>query len=345
MTRNFFLSAAAILPLTLMACGNSATNTAGQDNATRQLMQASPANDLEQALINGLSAEYPEDKPGIVVTVTKGDEVAAEIALGKANWEFDIDWTVDTTNTLYSTTKSMVVMALLELQRQGQLDMNDSVTDYLDDFPTYDHDITLAHLASHTSGLYEDEVLIPLLGVGLSDIPLTLDEMYELVLNQSVLSHQPGTYFSYSDTAMRVLARVIEKISGQSFSEAMDTLLFTPANMDTAYISAREPVRSKGRASSYYPEPMENRDETKEAYKILGTLVESSGDGAAVGTIQDFAAYLLYLRSEAPEGGQRIDPLVQPVEYAPGLIGDYRWSMVVSQYKGYDVYSHGGLYG
>ena len=348
--RRGVLTTAAVAGLSVFGTAQAgAMQAAASTSADIAAQSSSPAQSSSRALARAFDrlfdGTYGGDRPGLIAAVTRGEELLGVFPYGKANWEFGEDWAADVRYTFYSTTKSMVVLALIELERQGKLSLDDDMRVHLPDFPAYDEPITLRHLASHTSGLYQDEILVTLAGLGVADEPASIDELYGLTKRQKKLSHRPGAMFSYSDTAMRLLARIIEKASGKAFEDAMHELVFEPAGMKTAYVARTEPLRTKRRASTYLRAGEGVGPNGGEAFSVLGVFVESSGDGASVGTIMDYVAYLGYLRSKAPEGGRRIDALAAPVVHGPGLGGVYRLSLEAPTHRGLTYYTHGGLYG
>ena len=277
--RRGVLTTAAAAGLSVFGAAQAGAMQAAASSAT-PAASSSPA--LTRAFDRLFEETYGGDRPGLIAAVTRGEDLLGVFPYGKANWEFGEDWTSDVRYTFYSTTKSMVVLALIELERQGKLSLDDDMRVHLPDFPAYDEPITLRHLASHTSGLYQDEILVTLAGLGVSDRPASIDELYGLTKRQKKLSHRPGAMFSYSDTALRLLARIIEKASGEKFETAMHELVFRPAGMKTAYVARTEPLRTKRRASTYLRAGEGVGPNGGEAFSVLGVFVESSGDGASV---------------------------------------------------------------
>jgi len=283
--------------------------------------------------------------PGAIVAVLKDGDVVHLKGYGFANREFDVPWDPTVLYTFFSVTKSMTASAMLLLQDRGKISLDDEIQKYLEDFPRFPDSITIRHLLTHTSGLHEDETLIHLVGTGAAYTPISLDELYELTKKQPRLSFKPGSYWYYCDTGLRVAARIIEKVTGKPFEEAMRELLFEPAGMKTASIKNYEPSYFPRQASSYaldtHPRPNPGRD----AVDLLGIIVETSGDGAANGSMWDFIQYARFLSSNISPGRSLIERLAQPVFYRSGVHGAYRTCVVVEKHRGLEVIQHGGLYG
>ena len=297
-------------------------------------------------LIDSLNRPYSAPRmPGAIIAVVQGDEPVFLKGYGLASREFDVPWDPTIIYTFFSTTKSMTSAAILTAADRGLLSLDDDIRKYLLDFPAFPDRITIRQLLNHTSGLWEDEELVTYLGAGASTFPITNDEMYELAKRQPALSFKPGTSNYYNDAGMRYAARILEKVTGKRFAEAMKELVFDPAGMSTARIKPYEPMWFHRQAPSY------DLDRTQQLYPDIGAVIvggvmtETSGDGAGSGSMLDYLHYARYLRQKTPSGRSMIERLVDPVEYHPGVAAPYRFGMRVIRYRGITVYEHGGLYG
>ncbi|MBM3853629.1 MAG: beta-lactamase family protein [Verrucomicrobia bacterium] len=283
--------------------------------------------------------------PGGIVAVLHAGKVIHLRGYGFANREFEVPWDPTIRYTFFSMTKSMTASAMLRLQEQGRVSLDDPIQKHLTDFPTLEHTITIRHLLTHTSGLHEDESLIHLVGTGAAYGPITLDELYELGKRQSRLAYKPGSYMCYSDTGLRLSARIIEKVTGRSFQEAMQDLVFKPAGMTTAGIKPYEPSFYPRQAASYDLGGEPRPDPAQDAVNVLGIIVETSGDGAGTGSMYDLIQYARFLEARGAQGRSRVETLADPIYYRNGVCGPYRMSVAVSNHRGLRVIRHGGLYG
>jgi CubicO group peptidase (beta-lactamase class C family) len=289
--------------------------------------------------------------PGAIIAVLQQDELVFLKGYGSANREFQIPWDPEIRYTFFSTTKSMTCLALFELQRQGKLRIDDPLQRHLPEFPRFDQPITIRHLLNHSSGLWQDEGALHLAGMGASYNPITLDELYALNLRQKRLPYAPGSNFYYNDAGMRIAARVVERVTGLTFAQAMQQLVFKPAAMHSAVIKHFEPQYYPRQASTYITPPIGGEpsmplpDLRHDALRIGGIILETSGDGAGMGTIRDFVAYARHLTRNKPDGKTLLDDLVQPVLLHPQLESSYRYGMSHHKHRGFAVFSHGGLYG
>lgn len=315
--------------------------------------EAEPAHAAGVAELNGLAARVDAlnarftkpGMPGAIVAVIHRDRVLHLKGYGLANREFGVPWDSKTRYTFFSTTKPMVATAFLRLADAGRVSLDSPVSDWLPDFPRFESPITIRHLLTHTSGLWQDEQAMLVAATNVSYDPVSLEEMSALQVRQPALAHKPGRDYYYNDGGMRLAARVLEAVTGKTFREAMREWVFVPAGMRSADTKPFEPMFFPNEASTYLMDRT-NGDDTAGAAIRVGTVVpETSGDGAGVGTIEDLVSFARYL-SRIPESGPSLlSRLTAPVEYRPGLWGAYRMCMDTTFHRGMRVFFHFGFYG
>ena len=157
---------------------------------------------------------------------------------------------------LYSMTKPLVGVAILQLYQEGRLTLGDPVAAYLPEFADMKvlenaelvpakRPITLHDLLTHTAGLsyhflLDDPVAEQYASAGLHDnwtvqaTGISLARYVERLASMP-LRAQPGTQWCYSE-AMNVLGRVVEVVSGQQFGAFLDDRIIKPLGMvDTGF--------------------------------------------------------------------------------------------------------------
>jgi CubicO group peptidase (beta-lactamase class C family) len=128
-----------------------------------------------------------------------------------------------------SVSKQFTAAAILKLEEQGKLKVEDLIGTYFKDVPTDKHLITLHQLLTHTAGFVHD--------VGESDFDqIPTDEYFKRALNSTLL-FTPGKKFEYTNVGYSILARIIELVSGQSYENYLQEHLFKPSGMKyTGYL-------------------------------------------------------------------------------------------------------------
>jgi CubicO group peptidase (beta-lactamase class C family) len=181
-----------------------------------------------------------------VVLIARGDKILFRKGYGMANYELGVPNTPDTKFRIASLTKSFTVAAIVMLQEKGRLRFEDRLDKFLPGFPRADR-ITLLHLLTHRSGVAE-----PDFGAIFSR-RVTPDELIATFKDKPPLS-EPGKEEHYSNAGFALLARVVEKASGQPYGKFLRDHIFKPLGMDdTGYFDEAEIVPK--RASGYAPGP------------------------------------------------------------------------------------------
>lgn len=129
-----------------------------------------------------------------------------------------------------SNTKQFTAAAVLLLQEQGKLSVDDPVAKYFPEL-TRAREITLRMLLSHTSG-YQDDF-------PQDYIPLTMqkDVAPDYITNnwaQKPLDYEPGTKWQYSNTGFIILGRIVEKVSGQPYLDFVQQHVLRPVGIEDA---------------------------------------------------------------------------------------------------------------
>jgi CubicO group peptidase (beta-lactamase class C family) len=154
--------------------------------------------------------------------------------------------TGDTVYEIGSVTKQFTAAAVLRLQEQGRLSLDDELTTHLPAYPTRGHRVTLRRLLDHTSGI-KGYTEIPEFGA-LAPRTLPRDSLVAL-FSARPFDFAPGEAMVYNNSAFFLLGLVIEKVSGVPYATFVQRELFDRAGMpDSRYCSntALVPRRAHG---------------------------------------------------------------------------------------------------
>lgn len=126
-----------------------------------------------------------------------------------------------------SMTKAFTAAAIMQLQEAGKLHIDDPVEKYIIDYP-YEK-VKLYDLLTHTSGIpnltnFPDYI-------STMDIRISVSENIAKFKDKP-LEFEPGSQFNYSNSGYILLGAVIEKVSGQSYSQYIKEHILTPLGMD-----------------------------------------------------------------------------------------------------------------
>lgn len=272
--------------------------------------------------IDALMRDYSGNVPGGSVLVVRDDKVVFAKGFGLANIEEKTAASAQTHYRLASVTKQFTAAAILTLQEQGRLSLDDSVRKHLPSLPPYADAITIRQLLTHSSGLIDYEDIIP------EGTTKQLKDVDVLRLLES--SHPtyftPGSGYRYSNTGYALLALIIERASGKTFPHFLRESIFVPIGMKTAVAHEEGITSVPNRAYGY------SREGERWARTDQSLTSAVLGDGGIYASLDDLAQWL-----RALDRGKFAEATVPRVNTATaGTRYGYGWRIAG------DVVSHTG---
>ncbi|MFT3823978.1 MAG: serine hydrolase domain-containing protein [Chitinophagaceae bacterium] len=168
--------------------------------------------------------------PGAAVAVVKKGKPVFEGYYGLANMEDSIPVTNQSVFEIASISKQFTCAAILLLQQDGKLSVNDKVSKYLDSLPDAWSNITIRQLMNHTSGLRDDWEE----GSGYFYENYTDEKMFA-AQKKYPLRFAPGDQFNYSSGPFD-LGLIIKKVTGQTYAQFMQQRVFKVLGMNATSI-------------------------------------------------------------------------------------------------------------
>ena len=111
------------------------------------------AQNLEQQVDEILSEQYERQGPGAAALIYKDGDVIYRKGFGYANIELDVKMKPEHVFEIGSITKQFTAIAILMLEEQGKLKVEDDITKFIPDYPSNGKSITIHQLLNHTSGI------------------------------------------------------------------------------------------------------------------------------------------------------------------------------------------------
>jgi CubicO group peptidase (beta-lactamase class C family) len=185
--------------------------------------------------------------PGMSLVVVKNDSIIYSKGFGWADQPRKIRATPETVYHWWSITKIVTAIAILQLQEQGKLHLDDPVSKFLPFFkvqylsPT-SKTITIRNLLNHSSGI-PDPVFKIMRWIHHEGEPnLNQTALVEKVLPDfSKLTFEPGTDTRYTNIGYMVLGAIIEKVTNQTYENYIRQNILQPLGMDhTDFIYTKE---------------------------------------------------------------------------------------------------------
>jgi CubicO group peptidase (beta-lactamase class C family) len=143
--------------------------------------------------------------PGCAAAVSLNGDVVFEKAFGLADMEHNVPNTTQTIFESGSVAKQFTAAALVLLQQDGKLSIDDPVRKYISELPDYGSPLTIRHLLNHTSGLRDWGSVMSLTGAGRGERVVSQDLAFDVITHQRALDFTPGAEYSYSNnTRIRI---------------------------------------------------------------------------------------------------------------------------------------------
>jgi CubicO group peptidase (beta-lactamase class C family) len=186
---------------------------------------------LEKSIDSLMLTQYKPDGTGAVALVSKKGEVIYKKAFGLANFELNVPMSTDMVFEIASMTKQFTATAILMLEEEGKLSVNDDITKYID-FPTRDK-ITIHMLLNHTAGL-RDLQMMDYISFSCGKREFKPVEYIERFKQEPVL-FKPGEKWDYNNPGYFLLGYIIEKVSGLKYETFIQQRIFDPLQMTQSY--------------------------------------------------------------------------------------------------------------
>jgi CubicO group peptidase (beta-lactamase class C family) len=205
-----------VLPVLLLLFGCSRGKVATESRHDSVLL----------AISDYLEWEGENGFDGVVLVKTPGNDPLIR-SFGYAYEEQQVPNSPETAFDIGSITKQFTAAAILKLQMQGKLNVDDSIGSYLPSLPADKRGITFHQLLTHTAGLPTD--------VGSDTEVVTRDVLISRLFEVPLVS-TPGSGYHYSHAGYNLLGLLIEGIAGTDYESFLREFLFKPAHMhNTGY--------------------------------------------------------------------------------------------------------------
>ncbi len=262
---------------------------------------------------------------GTVLVAMGGDIVYAE-AFGEANKDHRVANILETRFNIGSIGKTFTGVAVMQLVERGKLELSAPVVRYLPDFP-YGDTITVHHLLSHTSGMYNYMAHPEYRArkAGLRNI----DDFLPLIYDQQLVFDTPGQSFAYSNSGIVVLGAVIEKVAGQPYAQYIRENILAPAGMTDTGINFWDQI-VPNRAMGY------TKGLSGGFTAAIFQVPPASADGGIETTVLDMLKF-----DRALYGDTLLGEASKTKMFTPNLVG-YGYCWRIANDGGHKSIGHGG---
>lgn len=261
------------------------------------------------------------------VLVAQNGQILLSKGYGLADHNRQLPNTPQTRFRLGSVTKPFTALAILQLQAQGKLNVQDLICRYLTDCPAAWQTITLHQLLTHTAGIPDIERLPEYAQI--KTTPMTPAQTIALFQDKP-LAFPPGTQWDYSSSGYILLGVILEQVSGQSYEAFLQEHIFTPLGMSNTGYEHDSASLATGYANA-----------TTVADPIDMSIPFAAG--GLYSTVEDLYRWAQALSTDALLPQPLLELLFTPYAAIPQSDGaSYGYGWVISQPFGHRMVGHNG---
>lgn len=304
-----------------------------------------------QMLLDSICLEHP-DAVGLMVHIEAPDQNISWSGISVPPMKTSEPLpTADLPALIASNTKTYVSTAMLRLVEQKKVVLDQTIGSLLTDKTStllkedgYDLDkITLAHLLSHTSGIF-DYVEAELFFAMVNSDPKhrwSREEQIALAISGGAPLGPPGSVFSYADTNYLLLTEIMEQLTDQAFYTAIRNLInYKKHGLDNTWFTTLEeaPPGSK-----------------KPVYQSIGSMDINSyeldhsfdlyGGGGIMSTTKDLARFSqLLFNKKLFDKDETLNLIFTQMPTDDGKDNQYYLGLSESKINGLPAFGHGGFW-
>ena len=192
---------------------------------------------LNDRLDNYLESELKDNQfPGIQYVVFNKDKILYEYAGGYAKVEAQEEMKSNSVLNVFSTTKVITAIAILQLAQDGKIILKDKAVKYFPKLPY--KDVTVMQVLSHSSGI--TNALLGNFYIHWEKEHDNYDrdaELLSALKENTELNFKPGKEIGYSNMGYAVLGKIIENVSGLKYEEYVTKNIFNRLQLDKEKIN------------------------------------------------------------------------------------------------------------
>ncbi len=251
--------------------------------------------------LSGLLAEKARERevPGAALAVSQADDVY-ETATGVINAATGVEATPDTVFQIGSITKTFTATQVMQLVDQGRVQLDQAIGEALPELQLGDPDaasaITVRQLLTHQSGIdgdfFEDT------GSGEDCVA-----RYVLACRALPQLHAPGAMFSYCNAGFVILGRLIERLTGKTWDQALRDTILRPIGTEKMGTLPEQAILHRA-AVGHMPDPQTRKPTPVPIWR----LPASNGPAGATpfATARDLLRFARLHLDEGQAPGERV---------------------------------------
>jgi len=283
------------------------------------------------------------DSPGCALGVYQDGAIRYARGYGMASLEHGMPLSPRSVLDVGSISKQFIAMAMLILEKDGKLSLDDPIRKNFPELPAYADRITWRRALSQTSGLRD---LWTMWGqTGRTFAGDTVDAL-NVIIHSVEPNYTPGERYLYTNTGWILAAQAVYRLTGKSLAQFAQERIFGPLGMrDTRFLEDRYAI-IPNLAESYSPRE-------KGGFRIQRSNYDGAiqGAGGIHTTIEDFGRWLNNYDAATVGGRDILTTMTtatklndgSPATSGPGQA--YAVGTIVGTVRGIRVVQHGGSWG
>jgi len=234
---------------------------------------------------------YKNDEPGASIAIVKKEKAIFKNSYGVTDVVTRKKIGSSTNFNIGSVTKQFTAMAILQLNEERKISLDDKLSKF---FPELNkriaEAITVRQLLTHSSGIVDHYDLTNTTNMKHAHC----SDVLNAVKNTDSTYFSPGSNYRYSNTAFCLLALIVERVSGMSYSTYLKQNIFHPLGMrNTTVWNESDKIVNKATGYEY--------DDTTRTFKRSDAeeniFFSTEGDGGIYTSIEEYLKWLNALQT------------------------------------------------
>lgn len=286
------------------------------------------------SIIDKRFSQYLPGNPGCQLSISRNGQVIFSKAWGREDLERNVSLTTNSIFEAGSVSKQFTAAAILLLEQQGKLSLNDNVRKYIPELPDYGTPVTLRQMLHHTSGIKDWSDIVELTGWPRGKKFYTNEDVLEIITRQKHLNNKPGDEFLYSNSNYILFAFIVKRVSGLSLATFTQKYIFELAGM-TQTQWRDDPNRIvPNRAIAY--------SKSRNGFKTDMPNEYAYGPGGLLTTTEDLLKWNNFYQSGKLGTPSLLPEQIETESLNNGVTNPYAAGLFINKVMGWDNISHDG---
>jgi CubicO group peptidase (beta-lactamase class C family) len=289
---------------------------------------------LSHKLDSALIKQFKPNEPGCAVLVSKKGQILYKKAFGMANLELNVPMSSDMVFAIASITKQFTGIAIMQLVEKNKINLQDSISKYIPDYPTHGYYISIEHLLTHTSGIKNFMALEDFDSI-VKRIEYNNPMDFINLFKKENMDFAPGTKWNYSNSGYFLLGYIIEQVSGITYQQYIEENIFKPAGMTNSYYNDYKEI-IKNRVTGY------GKDDNGFTNPLNLNSTVAYSAGSLLSTVEDMFNYYQALNSYKLVSKESLEKTRTRYKLSDGKETDYGYGVQVANWGVPVIYHLGG---